>query len=260
VDNFLDYVNAGRYHCTVINRADRGASGDPFVLQMGGFFTKTLLPPPMVGGFMEIETFDPVPGVPAATIPGLTNNVGTVALALPGDGMGGTDEDAGTSSFFINLDDNSFLDADFTVFAVVPDLTTVNEIMNLNRVDLTANPDFGASPGNLAFTDVPLLDDGNLVFIQRAFVLEDTIAIAAARNGALAALNNPSSLSSMLSSASSPLSLASASSSPLSANLAQLTAASSQTAAVPEPGSLVTLLVGLSCLACSKRWGRSFRP
>ena len=75
-------------------------------------------------------------GEPASEI-GLSNTVGTVALALPGDGMGGTNQNAGTSSFFVNLTSNTFLDADFTVFAAIPDMTVINEIMALMQTDLT---------------------------------------------------------------------------------------------------------------------------
>ena len=45
--------------------------------------------------------------------------------------MGGTNQDGGTSSFFVNLTSNTFLDADFTVFAAIPDMTVVNQIMAL---------------------------------------------------------------------------------------------------------------------------------
>ena len=51
------------------------------------------------------------------------------------------------------------------------------------QVDRTTDPMFGAGPGNLAFTDVPIQDNGFQVFINRAFVLQDTMAIARARAG-----------------------------------------------------------------------------
>ncbi len=191
VDNLIDYVEARRYHCTVVNRAAEG-----FVLQMGGFFTTTLVAPSVVNGFEPIDTFDPINGAPASTITGLSNTRGTVAMALPSLSGGGTNQNGGTSSFFVNLDDNSTgLDPDFTVFAQIPDMETVDKIMGLNQVNLTEDPSFGASSGNLAFSDVPLQDNGNQVFIQQAFLLEDTIAVAAATNTALAQLFNPSLVS-----------------------------------------------------------------
>jgi cyclophilin family peptidyl-prolyl cis-trans isomerase len=177
-DNMLQYVEDNRYSSSWINRADTG-----FVLQMGGFYSHTKRPPITIASTRPVATFDPVLGEPAATIDGLSNTVGTVSLALPGDGMGGTNQDAGTSSFFINLTSNAFLDEDFTVFAAIPDMTVVNRIMDLMTIDRTTDPAFGAGPGNLAFTDVPLMENGQQVFIRRAFVLQDTTAIARAMAG-----------------------------------------------------------------------------
>ena len=177
-DNMLQYIEDNRYSRSWINRADEG-----FVLQMGGFYSHTRRPPPTIDSTRGLVPFDSVPGEPAEEIEGLSNTVGTVSLALPGDGMGGTDQDAGTSSFFINLASNTFLDANFTVFAAIPDMTVINQIMALMQVDRTTDPDFGAGPGNLGFTDVPLLDNGHQVFINRAFVLQDPLAIARARAG-----------------------------------------------------------------------------
>jgi len=165
----LAYVEKHNYLGSWINRADTG-----FVLQMGGFFSNTKRPPPTIDSIRNVATFVPVQGQPAAQL-GLSNTVGTVSLALPGDGMGGTNQDAGTSSFFVNLTDNSFLDADFTVFAAIPDMTTINNIMALMTVDRTTEPDFGAGSGNLAFTNVPVQDNGFQVFIKRAFAITDTL-------------------------------------------------------------------------------------
>jgi cyclophilin family peptidyl-prolyl cis-trans isomerase len=166
VDNFLQYVTSGRYDGTVINRAD-----EDFVLQMGSFRTASSDVPDTAGGFLPIETFAPVMGVPAYEV-GLSNTVGTVGLALS-SGPNGTNEDSGTSSFYINLGTNSSLDDDFAVFARVPDMTTISSIMSLSVVDLTTDPGFGTFPHNLAFTDVPLLANGDLVIVSRAFVVPE---------------------------------------------------------------------------------------
>jgi cyclophilin family peptidyl-prolyl cis-trans isomerase len=183
-DNMVRYVEENRYRASWINRADEG-----FVLQMGGFYSHTRRPPLTIDSTRQVVPFAPVPGEPG--IAGLSNTVGTVSLALPG-GAGGTDQDAGTSSFFINLGNNASLDADFTVFAAIPDMTVVNQIMALMQVDRTTDPMFGAGPGNLAFTDVPIQDNGFQVFINRAFVVEDPLAIARARGavGATMALSS----------------------------------------------------------------------
>jgi cyclophilin family peptidyl-prolyl cis-trans isomerase len=172
VQNMLQYVEDERYRANWINRADTG-----FVLQMGGFYSHTLRPPATMDSIRPVLAFDPVVGFPG--IPDLSNTVGTVSLALPSDASGPL-EDEGSNSFFINLRDNSGLDADFTVFAAIPDMTVVNQIMALQTIDRTTDPTFGAGPGNLAFTDVPVQADGKQVFVRRAFVVTDAMTIASA--------------------------------------------------------------------------------
>jgi hypothetical protein len=48
------------------------------------------------------------------------------------------------------------------------------------KLDRTTEPQFGAGPGNLAFTDVPVQPNGQQVLISRAFVVEDSMTIARA--------------------------------------------------------------------------------
>lgn len=177
VDNMLHYIESESYKSSWINRA-----AEDFVLQMGGFYSHTKRVPIDISNTRPVATIAPVPGEPAAENSGLSNTRGTVSLALPG-GANGTNQDGGTSSFFVNLGSNTFLDADFTVFAAIPDMTTIDKIMALMQTDLTADPDFGAGNGNLAFSDVPLEDNGFQVFIRRAFVINDTLEAARARAG-----------------------------------------------------------------------------
>ncbi len=172
VDNILQYVLSGRYDDTVINRAARDQAGFPFVLQMGSFETLSPAVPGTINGFQPIPKFDSIQGAPAQQY-GLSNSIGTVGLALRGDGFGGTDQNSGQSSFYINLIDNAYLDHDFAVFAQVANLTTVNTIMALPSIDLTLDPAFGADTNNFAFTEVPMLPNGNLVFIRKAFVVQN---------------------------------------------------------------------------------------
>ena len=177
VENMLHYIETDAYRGSWINRA-----ADNFVLQMGGFFSHTKRVPIDISSTRPVATIDPVEGEPASENPGLSNTLGTVAMALSG-GSGGTNQDSGTSSFFVNLTDNNFLDADFTVFAAIPDMTTINKIMALTQVDLTADPDFGAGSGNLAFSDVALDENNFQVFIKRTFVINDPLARAKAIAG-----------------------------------------------------------------------------
>jgi cyclophilin family peptidyl-prolyl cis-trans isomerase len=220
-ENMVRYVEDERYKASWINRA-----AENFVLQMGGFYSHTRRPPITIDSTRQLSTFDPVLGFPAS-FTGLSNTVGTVSLALPGDGMGGTNQDAGTSSFFINLASNTFLDADFTVFAMIPDMTVVNQIMALMQVDKTADPQFGAGAGNLAFSDIPLTADGHQVFIKRAFVIDDAMSVARAMAGIA----------------------------PIMASSAAVlnggpNAAVNAGSAVPEPGAITLLLCGLAIIFC----------
>jgi peptidyl-prolyl cis-trans isomerase A (cyclophilin A) len=221
--NMLAYVNDGRYDASWINRADEG-----FVLQMGGFYSHTRRPPITIASTRPVATFDPVLGFPTE-LTGLSNTSGTVSLALPGDGMGGTDEDAGTSSFFVNLTSNTFLDADFTVFAAIPDMTVINQIMALMQVDKTADPLFGAGGGNLAYSDIPLTENGHQVFIKRAFVIDDAMSVARAMSG----------VESIVSASAASFELAS--NAAVGANV------------VPEPASLLIVILGIASLLLSRR-------
>ena len=93
-------------------------------------------------------------------------------------------QDAGTNAFFINIRNNSFLDPDFTVFAAISDMTVVNQIMALDRVDRNDGT-FPDEDGNANFSDVPVTTDGKQVFIRRAFVINDSLTIALAKSNVL---------------------------------------------------------------------------
>ncbi len=233
VDNMLQYVEGDYYRSSWINRADEG-----FVLQMGGFYSDTKRPQLTIASTRPVPAFTPVPGEPASSISGLSNTVGTVALALPG-GAGGTNQDGGTSSFFVNLASNTGLDMDFTVFAAIPNMTVVNQIMALMQVDRTTDPMFGAGAGNLAFTDVPVQANGQQVFIHRAFVLEDAMAITQAV-GSVQSVMAQSAASFQAGGEAAPL---------IATTASELSAASSSAASLgaitlPEPASAVAAIIG----------------
>jgi cyclophilin family peptidyl-prolyl cis-trans isomerase len=216
VDNMIAYVRDHRYDGSWINRADV-INDSPFVLQMGGFFTHTKRIPITVDSTRPVHTFSPIQGSPG--IAGLSNTVGTVSLALPGGNSNG-----GTSSFFVNLTNNNFLDTNFTVFAAISDMAIVNQIMALTKVDKTTDPAFGINDtNNLAFTDIPLQSNGQQVLIKRAFVISDAMSVARA-NAAVESII-----------AASAASFTSAAESP---------AFSSASAAVPEPTTVALLLAG----------------
>jgi cyclophilin family peptidyl-prolyl cis-trans isomerase len=237
VDNMLDYVNRETYTGTWINRA---ASG--FVLQMGGFYSQTLLPQFSIDQVRNIRSFAPIEGHPAAENPPLSNTVGTVALALSG-GANGTNQNSGSSSFFVNMTSNTFLDPDFTVFAAIPDMTTINNIMALSTIDRTTDPNFPNQSGNLGLTDVPEQADGNQVFIKRAFVISDAMQIAKDLAGVQSVMAQSSQT--FANAANAADSMLPAAGAGLSASAADSTSGGLATNNVPEPTTLAIVLGGL---------------
>jgi peptidyl-prolyl cis-trans isomerase A (cyclophilin A)/peptidyl-prolyl cis-trans isomerase B (cyclophilin B) len=89
VENFLQYVKDGHYNGTVFHRVIDG-----FMIQGGGFD----------GAFKQKATRSPIPNeAQPAVKAGLTNAVGTVAMARTADPA------SATAQFFINVGDNTFL-------------------------------------------------------------------------------------------------------------------------------------------------------
>ena len=89
VENFLQYVKDGHYNGTVFHRVIDG-----FMIQGGGFDN----------AFKQKPTRSPIPNeAQPAVKAGLTNTVGTVAMARTAD------PNSATAQFFINVGDNAFL-------------------------------------------------------------------------------------------------------------------------------------------------------
>lgn len=108
-ENFLHYVDAGRYDRTVFERvARKTAEGAGIDIVQGGGFTETGAP---------IEAFDSV----STTLPnGLSNTRGTIAVALPANSLGQPNLNAVRSAFYFNVSDNSAaLDSGYPVFGRV---------------------------------------------------------------------------------------------------------------------------------------------
>ena len=227
VDNILAYVNAGRYDLTVINRAHTD-----FVMQMGGFLAETLTIPNAFSDFDEVVKFDPV--VVDANldnqvdfdVSSLTNTPGTVSLALSNS------PNTGTSSFFVNLDNNTSLDSDslrFVPFARISDMATINLIMSLDQHNYT--------DGGLAGDNVPVLSGQRMVFVEKAYVLDQpdvqTTIAAMAQDG-----SQDEQTSSVQSASLAP-------------------AVVSPAVTVPEPSSIVLAALALLAASASKRRLRS---
>jgi cyclophilin family peptidyl-prolyl cis-trans isomerase len=101
VANFLAYMSRGDFDGAIFHRSVPG-----FVIQGGGFRENA-------GGYEAIPTDPPILNEPC-----LSNTAGTIAMAR----LGGQ-PDSATSQWFVNLDDNLFLDATdgvgFTAFGRV---------------------------------------------------------------------------------------------------------------------------------------------
>ena len=161
VDNMVAYIGLGRYHYTAINRA-----AEDFVLQMGGFLGFQPLPNLFAGGRISVDALTPVTtdanGDGIVDFSTLSNTRGEVSLALRSG-----DPNSGTSSFFINLGNNSFLDSQgFVPFARIENMTTIDRIMQLMQSDQSGGT------GDLSLSDIPVLDSGRMVVVQRVFVLQ----------------------------------------------------------------------------------------
>jgi peptidyl-prolyl cis-trans isomerase A (cyclophilin A) len=126
VDNFVQYVKAGHYNGTIFHRII------PNFMIQGGGMTPDMTPKP---------TRAPIP---LEARNGLQNDRGTIAMART------MDPNSATSQFFINVQDNDFLNADkardgngYTVFGkVVSGMDVVDKIRSVptGRADVPATP------------------------------------------------------------------------------------------------------------------------
>jgi len=91
VENFLQYVKDGHYNGTVFHRVIDG-----FMIQGGGFDSS----------FKQKATRKPIGNeAKGGVAAGLKNEVGTLAMART------SDPDSATAQFFINVNDNAFLNS-----------------------------------------------------------------------------------------------------------------------------------------------------
>ena len=143
VENFLHYVNEGKYEGTIFHRVIKR-----FMNQGGGY----------TSDFKKVDTFSPIQN---EADNGLKNKRGTIAMARTGD------PHSATNQFFVNTADNAFLDHTskssrdwgYCVFGTVVDGMEVMD--RIARVKTGANGPFKQ--------DVPMEE----VLIQKVSVVEE---------------------------------------------------------------------------------------
>lgn len=160
VQNFLSYVNSGKYDGTVMHRSEPG-----FVIQGGGFVFDQALP------LKAVTT-----NAPIVNEPKWSNVRGTVAMAK----IGGNANSA-TNQWFINLSNNAanldFQNSGFTVFGQISssDMAVADAIAALPRYSFNG------------LTNVPLrqysTDDfsDNKPLVAENFVVIESIVVVDAR-------------------------------------------------------------------------------
>ncbi|PKM18133.1 MAG: peptidylprolyl isomerase [Gammaproteobacteria bacterium HGW-Gammaproteobacteria-15] len=171
VQNFLSYVNAGRYNGTVFHRSVPG-----FVVQGGGFTFDKQLP------LKAVATFSPIVNEPK-----WSNVRATVAMAKQSG-----NPNSATNQWFINLANNSGgspqLDTQNSGFTVFGQITS----QGMEVVDTIAGLQRFSFPG---ITDLPLRNysssdrDDNKPLVASNLVTIESIVVVDARVNTVAGLN-----------------------------------------------------------------------
>jgi cyclophilin family peptidyl-prolyl cis-trans isomerase len=260
VDNIVAYIGLGRYHFSAVNRAhDEGpGTADDFVVQMGGFMASPPLPELWADLHTPVERLSDGVTVDAngdrqVDFNALSNTRGTVSLALGDfdhDNNPATDRvtnpNSGTSSFFINLGSNTFLDErGFVPFARIENMQTIDKIMQLMQTDLSQEV---GQPGNLAYRDVPLTDNGRMVVVRDVEVIEadEDFSFVGPIATALELLNrNSQSAASLTASSADESILGEQSSAALLAEPGLAGAADISATTIPEPSTIALGLLGV---------------
>ena len=159
-ENFLNYVESGKYNGTIFHR-----SVPDFVLQGGGF-SAPRAPIDEGGTVAPISVFQTIENQP-----GNSNLRGTVAMAK----LGG-DPDSATSQWFVNLQDNLFLNTQnegFTVFGEVlgDGMDVVDQLASQNAYN------FGGAFGQLPLWRLDEHSDGSIDLEPEDFLTIETARV-----------------------------------------------------------------------------------
>ncbi|MGB8854136.1 MAG: peptidylprolyl isomerase [Pirellulales bacterium] len=141
VNNFMNYVNTGRYTDTIIHRSTTYNPATIQIIQGGSYV--------LDGSTINLIATD-------AAIPlqaNFANLRGTIAMARTAD------PNSATSGWFFNVTDNPALDSNYAVFGAITDpagLAVMDAIASLQVYDLSQQ----LGP---AFSELPLINGNSLV-------------------------------------------------------------------------------------------------
>jgi len=134
VENFLSYVNSGYYDSTIVHRVSTKPNGQKFVIQVGGITA-------------DMKQKPQKPGIKNEATNGLSNLRGTLSMART------SDINSGSSHFFINLNDNKFLDHAGTEPSKYGYAVFGKVVEGMDVVDKIGMVEVGSSGG---YQDVPV--------------------------------------------------------------------------------------------------------
>jgi len=165
VDNFMNYVNTGRYTDTIIHRSTTYNPTFNQIIQGGSY---------VLGGSMIdlIATDGPIPL--QATF---SNTRGTIAMARSND------PNSATSGWFFNVQDNLGYDGAYAAFGIVTNeagMAVIDAIAALQVFD--ASTELGP-----AFSELPLINGNSLVVFNSIAPVPEPSTLALAGVGLAAA-------------------------------------------------------------------------
>lgn len=175
-DNFLAYVNGGKYDGSLMHRQAFNGS-TPFVLQGGGYYLEYQTEPAPLNVSLNPDAVVDLDGNPATPNPTVNNEFnnqpfrsnlkGTLAMAKVAG-----DPNSATSQYFFNLNNNSAnLDGQnggFTVFAQVAGdgMTLIDAYNGLSRLSLDEDADDNGVRDSGPFSTVPaIVNSGSGTFL-----------------------------------------------------------------------------------------------
>ena len=163
VANFLNYVNDGDYNNSYFHRSVRN-----FIIQGGGFTF-------INGQSGSVPTDAPITNESSLSLP---NVRGTISMART------SDVNSATSQWFFNTVNNPSLDGNGNGYAVFGSVVAGMDVVDA-IADLPIVRDF-----NAPINEIPLINyasgsiqQSNLVLINRAYVLDETLHINPGLNG-----------------------------------------------------------------------------